>query len=424
MTKPMRALLVTTFYPPYGFGGDAIYAWRLANALAGDGHFVDVIHGADFYELLAGRRPLPASLPNHRNVTVYSLRCAAPMLVALAGHQSGFPLGRGSQIAQVIDGKQYDLIHFNNISMFGPAILGLKTFGKLPVKLFTMQEYWLICASHLLWKFGRRTCESEQCLECVVRASRPPQLWRYGGLLNRMARNVDRFLAPSRAVAQIHRNRGFSHPMDHFPLFTEVPEEKDLVALPRRLSNPYWLFAGRLEPYKGLENLIAAWGQASAMDLAIAGNGSEFERIRTQCAANPRIHVLDHVSPTALSALYRHAYACVVPSRFEEPFGLVAIEALAHRTPVIAGNFGGLREIVGESGGGFLYETIAELAGLIRRLESDPCLRDQLAEQGRRRCLELWSAPAHQRRYYSLVREIQGARNSIGAARERQNGAN
>ena len=49
--------MVTTFYPPYHFGGDAIYAYRLSNALARRGHKVTVVHSADAYRALRRIRP-------------------------------------------------------------------------------------------------------------------------------------------------------------------------------------------------------------------------------------------------------------------------------------------------------------------------------------------------------------------------------
>jgi glycosyltransferase involved in cell wall biosynthesis len=109
--------------------------------------------------------------------------------------------------------------------------------------------------------------------------------------------------------------------------------------------------------------------------------------------------------------LYFHARACIAPSRFEEPFGLTAIEALAHRTPVIAHNVGGLREIVNESGGGLLYESVDQLVEAIEQLRVDDRLHDAMAERGYHACLEQWSRPAHLRRYYGLIREIDAARS-------------
>ncbi len=419
MRTRLRVLLVTTFYPPYSFGGDAIYAWRLANALAADGHLVDVIHCADSYETLAGKRPLAPSLSSHPGVSIYPLHSSFPLLVSLASHQTGFPIARGSQIARAIRDKQYDVVHFNNISMFGPGILALQTAGALPIKLFTMIEYWLVCPRHVLWKFGKWACESEQCLQCVIREGRPPQLWRSTGLIDRMALHVDAFLAPSHAVAEIHSERGFRRPTHYLPLFTEVPAQRELDALPRPHKRPYFLFVGRLESLKGLDDLLAAWERVGELDLLIAGDGSQFGRIQGRIAGDSRVQLLGHVSQPDLAALYFHARGCIVPSRFEEPFGLTAIEALAHRTPVIARSVGGLREIVNESGGGLLFDSVDQLVEAVNRLRLDDALRQTMSERGYRACLEQWSPPAHLRRYYGLLSDIGAA----GSPRFRAAGA-
>ena len=47
MKRPLRFVLVTTFYPPFSFGGDAIHVQSLAGALVRAGHRVDVIHGLE-----------------------------------------------------------------------------------------------------------------------------------------------------------------------------------------------------------------------------------------------------------------------------------------------------------------------------------------------------------------------------------------
>ena len=55
-TRPMNFLHLTTFYPPYSFGGDAMYIYRLSHALADAGHRVDVIHCLR----LGGLKPSPS----------------------------------------------------------------------------------------------------------------------------------------------------------------------------------------------------------------------------------------------------------------------------------------------------------------------------------------------------------------------------
>jgi glycosyltransferase involved in cell wall biosynthesis len=409
MKSQLRLLLPSTFYPPYSFGGDAIYVWRLANALAADGHLVDVVHCADSYELLAGTRPIGPSLASHRNVSIHPLRSRPRALASVAAHQSGLPLGRGHQIARAMSGKEYDVIHFNNVSMFGPGILNLNSTPRT-VKLYTMLEYWLVCERHTLWKFNVRNCESAQCFQCVIRARRPPQLWRSTGLLDRMASKIDRFLAPSAAVARIHKKRGFRHPVQRLPLFTELPSAEVFEGAPRPIDKPYFLFVGRLELIKGIETLLSAWEHITGADLIIVGDGALTDQLKRRSAANERVHLVGNVSQPGLASFYRHAIAGIVPSLFEEPFGLTAIESLAHRTPVIAHSVGGLREIIEESGGGILYETSEELVAAMKNLLCNESLRDTLAERGYRACVERWSPEAHLRQYYRVIEEIAAAK--------------
>ena len=78
MAEPLSFCMVTTFYPPYHFGGDAMYAYRLTNALARRGHRVTVVHSQDAYRALGGGDP-GGSFPHEPGVTVRPLRTAWPL---------------------------------------------------------------------------------------------------------------------------------------------------------------------------------------------------------------------------------------------------------------------------------------------------------------------------------------------------------
>src|SRR6185369_6267058 len=69
----LRFCIVTTFYPPYNFGGDGIYAHRLANGLGKLGHKVTVLHSPSAYEMAAKKTPTEA-YNDHENVTVRPIR--------------------------------------------------------------------------------------------------------------------------------------------------------------------------------------------------------------------------------------------------------------------------------------------------------------------------------------------------------------
>jgi hypothetical protein len=86
--RPLSFCMVTTFYPPYHFGGDAMYLYRLANALARRGHCVTVVHSVDAYRVLGGDESA-AAYPNEPGVTVRPVRTrlgpTAPLVTYLSG---------------------------------------------------------------------------------------------------------------------------------------------------------------------------------------------------------------------------------------------------------------------------------------------------------------------------------------------------
>ena len=67
--RQFKLCMVTTFYPPYNFGGDGIFVYRLANELAERGHQVEVVHSVDAYRMLhPGATSSSDEYPNHPNV--------------------------------------------------------------------------------------------------------------------------------------------------------------------------------------------------------------------------------------------------------------------------------------------------------------------------------------------------------------------
>ncbi len=90
-----------------------------------------------------------------------------------------------------------------------------------------------------------------------------------------------------------------------------------------------------------------------------------------------------------IKEFYKQSDICVVPSIWEEPFGLVAVEAMATGRPVVVANVGGLQEIVTPGETGYIYERDKpeQLAGHIETLLSDSELRERMGAAGRK-CVE------------------------------------
>ena len=102
MDRPLRFCMITTFYPPYNFGGDGIFLHRLSNELARRGHQVDVIHCIDAYRLLARQEPA-RTYDDHPNVTVHGLTSPFGFLSPLATQQMGFPFLKSARIRQILE---------------------------------------------------------------------------------------------------------------------------------------------------------------------------------------------------------------------------------------------------------------------------------------------------------------------------------
>jgi glycosyltransferase involved in cell wall biosynthesis len=411
LPHPLRFLHLTTFYPPYSFGGDAMYVYRLCRALGDAGHHVDVVHCLDSYHLLHPGRP-EIDFEEHDNVVRHPLQSRYRWLSPLLTQQTGRPLLKAREIRELLEGNLYDVVHFHNVSLLGPQMLSWQAARGRPVKLYTTHEHWLICPMHVLWKFNSRPCEKPECMRCTLRAGRPPQLWRQTSLLERASRHVDRFISPSRFTARMHAERGFPRPLGVLPYFTDRSDEDWQNPGPRPHARPYFLFVGRLERIKGLQTLIPLWQQVPEADLLVAGRGTYEADLRGMAAENPRIRFLGELPQRELGRLYVHALACIVPSLTYETFGMVNIEAFARKTPIIARNLGALLEVIEDSGGGFAYQSDEELLAAVHAIAGSPRLRLQLGERGYAAFVRNWSREAHLPMYFDLVRGI--AREKFG----------
>lgn len=402
---PMRFCMVTTFYPPHHFGGDAVFVQRLSGALVRRGHSVTVIHDVDAYNLLSGRAP---TVPEDGSdgVEVIGLRSGWGALAPLLTQQIGRPVLNAARLRRLFADRRFDVIHFHNVSLVGgPGILG---YGD-GVKLYTTHEHWLVCPTHVLWRHNREPCDRRECLRCVLAYRRPPQWWRATGFLERALDYVDAFIAPSEFTRSKHREFGFPRDMEVLPHFladptTTDPPERGTKASPH--PRPYFLFVGRLEALKGLQTVLPLMDRHCDVDLLVVGDGSYGAELRRQAAGSSRIVFLGRRPCGELDALYRHALALIVPSIGFETFGIVVLEAFRQGTPALVRRLGPLPEMVETSGGGLIFDDTEGLSEAMTRLTTDADLRERLGAAGYRAYASRWTESRHLERYLSLVGRI------------------
>jgi glycosyltransferase involved in cell wall biosynthesis len=327
------------------------------------GHHVTVICDDDAYRTLSGNDD-PASPDGDDGVVVHRLTSKFGALAVGLTQQTGRPIVHSATLRRLLDEGGFDVIHYHNLSLVGgPAALA---FGR-GVKLYTAHEHWLVCPTHVLWRYRNEPCPARQCTRCQLSYGRPPQLWRHTGLLERMLGHVDAFIAMSQFSRDKHREFGFPREMDVLPGFMRDPgpPQEDSAPSPER---PYFLFVGRLESIKGLEDVIDAFATFPDADLVVAGEGTERHGLVARASGNPRVRFVGFQTGAELSRLYTGAQAVIASSRGYETFGLSVIEAFSRGVPVLARRMGSYLELVEGSGAGETFTDIADLQAAMRGL--------------------------------------------------------
>jgi len=421
ISKPLRFAMVTTFYPPYNFGGDGLFVRRLAHALAGRGHSVDIIHDVDAYNMLSDEAAPREEEPEPGGVRVHRLQSPLGSLSCLATQQLGRPLVHGRQIKRLLD-EGFDVIHYHNISLVGgPKIL---SYGDA-IKLYTTHEHWLVCPSHILWRHNREICTGRECVRCVLNHHRLPQIWRATSLLERECRHVDAFLTLSQFCADKHKEFGFERPMQLIPSFLPDSESgPDPFGSPQNETiKPYFLFVGRLEIIKGLQDVIPLFGDAAPAELWIAGSGAYEETLRKMAGDSPNVRFLGQVAPEELRTLYKNAIAVLTPSKCYEVFPMVVLEAFREATPIVARRLGPYPEIIEQSGGGVLFDTAENLKSALDTLAGDRQTRDKMGAAGAHALKTLWSEDVALTRYFDIIAgitESRAGRTALRVAKSRR----
>ena len=186
------------------------------------------------------------------------------------------------------------------------------------------------------------------------------------------------------------------------------------------------LFVGRFVYYKGLDVLIDAMRDCEGT-LLLAGDGPLESDLRARVAAHglePRVRFLGRVPDEDLPAYYRAADLFVLPSMARtETFGVVQIEAMAAGLPVVSTNLPTGVPWVNQDGVSGLVVPPGDagaLAAAIRRLQTDPVLRERLAHGAAARAQSHVRQARMVARFRDVVEKVVGQSASGGDVRRSQ----
>ncbi len=378
----MRILMVTCFYPPYHVGGACTHVYYLANELAKRGHQVDVLFSKDAYFLKRRNRPAK-NYKNHSNVSLFPVKTPAGRLTPLFSYITGLiPFSAG---IRKVFGRDYDLIHYHNVSLFGPKIF---SYGNAR-KIYTAHDHWLACPLNDLLSNGS-VCPGPgraKCQACLLRHKRPLQLWRLMRPVPDL-RDISLVISPSKYLMGFLRRHGIKNRTVLLPNFVPDPPAAEPV------QGDYFFYAGMLEESKGIRQLVQVF-QKTGQRLVIAGCGSLSGFVRSNAKNN--IMYAGWLASGEMYSYYRGAKCFILPSRCNENSPLTILEAMSVGTPSLASERGGIPEILGRLDKRLCFGSWDELLKKVNRF----------VHPGREKVAAVWkrnySAGAYIDRYLRLI---------------------
>ena len=240
----------------------------------------------------------------------------------------------GARLEPLLTRLRPDLVHVHNV--VNPAVL---EWAADRDAVMTVQDHRFFCPGRGKWTSDGRVCgdamDRTVCADCFDDPA------YFEGILALTAERLEPLKRMRLTVLSAYMRRELIRvgvPAEQITVVPPVTYGLDLAA--RADGPPCVLFVGRLVEAKGIGDAIDAWRRSGLeLPLVVAGTGP----LRRQVEAEG-VEVLGWLDRRRLSAAYRRAAVVVMPSRWQEPFGLVGLEALTLGTPVAAWDSGGVRE--------------------------------------------------------------------------------
>lgn len=135
----------------------------------------------------------------------------------------------------------------------------------------------------------------------------------------------------------------------------------------------HFIWIARIDPFKGIENAIRAV-EITGAKLLLAGrldpNKEEYFKKKIKPHLSRKIRYIGELSQNELSKFYGSARALLYPIEWEEPFGLVMVEAMACGTPVIVFDRGSAKEVVKDKKTGFVVHSIDAMIKAMKKIDT------------------------------------------------------
>ena len=333
----MKILMVNVY--GHVTGGADSHCLALAAALEERGHEVAFLCTESPLNVVQRGRFVPLTVAHETRDTLMPRERASVLRNALWNPQVA------AATRALIDEFQPDLVHahklYNQLSV-APVVIASRE--GVPV-VQTLHDYEFISASPMD-HCGRWVDHDEVTLSYRILNSAVFLLKRY---VHRP--RISAWISVSRYVAEQYAASGILSAT--LPNFVSGIDGQPILGFEQRKGA---LFIGRLTSQKGVQDVLALAEAEPELPITIAGSGSFANEVTNFASTHPNVTFAGFVKPKRAIELLRSAKVTLMPSRWQEPGPVTALEAMAVGTPVVAYRNGGLAEYVQASAAGRVVE--------------------------------------------------------------------
>ncbi|MEK7795549.1 MAG: glycosyltransferase family 4 protein [Candidatus Hydrogenedentota bacterium] len=312
-----------------------------------------------------------------------------------------------SRIQRIINGEKIDLVYALQIvnTLYPSVVDAAHELGKPLVH--RLSDFQYLCANYKFFRDGR-VCEDclhgahyhgfvHRCLKDSYAVSGARVFSLYLDGVRPTRDKISAFVTPSRILRDKMIEGGFpAAKFHHIPTFVDAS-----VREPNPEPGDYFLYAGAIDPFKGVHVLLDAIKQVPGARLLFAGYslGDEEAKLRRRVEFEgiSGVEFVGFKEDEALAALFQGARAVVLPALWYENVPNSILEAMAYAKPVVATVMGGIAEVVQHEHNGLLVPPgdSGALAAALQRLQDDGPLTRALGANARTTVVENYTPEHH-----------------------------
>lgn len=350
----MKILLINKYY--YKKGGTETYTFGIKNMLEENGHDVAIFSMHD----------------NKNNYSEYSDYFIENIDFNKNKIKNSFKLIYSKEacekLEKLINYYKPDICHVNLIyHHITPSVFHVLNKYNIPT-VFTAHDYKIICPNYKIWNNNRcHKCKNGKYINCLLSKchknsyinSMLMTIEAYTHKLIRSYENIDHIISPSKFMKNTLVDFGLDKSkITTIPNFLDSYMEKNNIK--GQVIGDYILYFGRLSEEKGIETFIKSKKYISHdIKYKIIGTGPMDKKIKELISRDniTNVEMLGFLEGEHLIKAISNSLCVVIPSEWDEVFGLTVIESFINRKLVITSKQGAFPELIEEGKNGYMFNT-------------------------------------------------------------------